>query len=81
MDVWHYYGDTRAYCGQKIALSTTGAFVGEEVVVYDTGADYGPTESINGNIIVFVATTARYVRHWCSRSTANTSVHFLVIDV
>eukprot|EP01051_Picozoa_sp_SAG22_P027842 SAG22_NODE_9526_length_585_cov_0.728395_1_plen_125_part_01 len=35
--IWHYYGDTRAYCGQKIALSATGEFGGEEQVVYNTG--------------------------------------------
>ena len=22
--LWHYYGDTRAYCGQKLALSASG---------------------------------------------------------
>ena len=36
--LWHYYGDTRQYCGQKVALSTTGAFNGEEVVVLPVGA-------------------------------------------
>ena len=35
--LWHYHGDARAYCAQKVALSTTGAFAGEEIVVYDTG--------------------------------------------
>jgi hypothetical protein len=79
--VWHYYGDTRAYCGQKIAISTTGDFGGEEVVVYDTGSDYGPPETVNGNAFHFTPTTGRYVRHWCARSTANAYVHFLEIDV
>ena len=30
---WMYYQDKRRYCGQKIALSKTGKFAGEEVVV------------------------------------------------
>ena len=79
--VWHFYGNERSYCGQKIALSTTGAFAGEEVVVYDTGVEYGPTETADGNTIMFDATTAQFVRHWCSRSTSNAGVHFLEIDV
>eukprot|EP01047_Picozoa_sp_COSAG01_P073001 COSAG01_NODE_11768_length_1862_cov_217.705048_1_plen_151_part_10 len=43
--VWNYYGDTRKYCGQKIALSATGSFAGEETVVYDTKQGYGPYRS------------------------------------
>ena len=79
--IWHYYGNDRAYCAQKIALSTTGDFVGEEQVVYDTGTEYGPPESPNGNAFVFPATVARYLRHWSAGSTSNPYVHFLEIDV
>ena len=39
--VWHYYGNERAYCSQKVAISMTGAFSGEETVVYDTGSCSG----------------------------------------
>ena len=69
--VWHYYGDVRSYCNQKTALSTTGTFAGEEVIVYETGPDYGPPESADGIVQTFAPTVARYVRHWCGRSTAN----------
>ena len=79
--VWHFHGDPRQYCNQKIALSTTGAFAGEEDVVYETGPEYGPPESIEGIPRTFPPTEARYVRHWCGRSTANTGVHFLEMDV
>ena len=27
--VWHYYGNERAYCSQKVAISMTGAFQGD----------------------------------------------------
>ena len=27
--IWHYYGNDRAYCNQKLALSKTGVFGGE----------------------------------------------------
>jgi hypothetical protein len=39
--IWHYYGNDRAYCSQKIALSGTGLFAGEETVVFDTGSCSG----------------------------------------
>ena len=101
--LWHYHGDARAYCAQKVALSTTGAFAGEEVIVYDTGMAYGGVEAEHGNSIAFDQTAARYVRrrndaatvslaalsggycaqvrHWSGRSTRNTGVHFMEIDV
>ncbi len=39
--IWHYYGNNRAYCSQKLAMSVTGEFAGEEVVVFDTGTCSG----------------------------------------
>ena len=39
--IWHYYGNGRAYCNQKLAISTTGLFAGEERVIFDTGACSG----------------------------------------
>ena len=79
--VWHFHGDPRQYCNQKIALSTTGAFAGEEDIVYETGPEYGPPESAEGIRRIFPPTEARYVRHWCGRSTTNAGVHFLEMDV
>eukprot|EP01052_Picozoa_sp_SAG31_P028411 SAG31_NODE_2742_length_5154_cov_4.341048_1_plen_388_part_00 len=79
--IWHFYGNTRAYCGQKLALSPTGEFAGEETVVMETGTAYGDNESPDGNTIEFDTIAAQYVRHWSSRSTANTGIHFMEIDV
>ena len=39
--IWHYYGNNRAYCSQKVAISATGEFAGEETVVMDTGTCSG----------------------------------------
>ena len=100
--IWHYYGNDRAYCSQKVAISVTGAFAGEETVVYDTGtcsgwctfpitcdnpeagdctpANYGPTESEEGNSFSWAPTIGRYVRHWSSRGQ-NAGTHFMEIDV
>eukprot|EP01052_Picozoa_sp_SAG31_P022602 SAG31_NODE_1805_length_7233_cov_5.304738_2_plen_1964_part_01 len=62
--VWHYYGDVRRYCNQRIALSTTGLFDGEEKVIYDTRDGCGPLENRDGNVLIINGTAARYVRHW-----------------
>jgi len=62
-------------------LSTTGSFTGEEIVVYDTGSEYGPRESPNGDAHTIPMTLARYVRHWCGRSTSNAWVHFMEMDI
>ena len=79
--IWHYHGDDRSYCGQKVAVSATGQFTGEEIVVFDTGLEYGPTETEHGNAIAFDTTAARYVRHWSGRSDRNTGIHFMEMDV
>jgi len=79
--IWHYYSDARRYCNQKVVLSTTGAFSGEEVTMYAV-AGYGTAESADGNTIIFdAATEARYVRHYCSRSNKNGGVHFLEMSI
>ena len=79
--IYNYYGDTRKYCGQKLALSTTGDFNGEETVVYDTKQDYGPPEKKTGNNHMFSPTVTRFVRYYSSKSTQNTGVHFLECDI
>ena len=79
--VWHYYADVRQYCSQKLLLSVTGEFAGEEISVYDTGTGYGPVETAEGHLHMFNATSARYVRHHCGRSTQNTGIHFMELDV
>jgi len=33
--IWHYYGDQRTYYHVKLAVSMTGKFDGEEVVIFD----------------------------------------------
>ena len=76
----HYYGSTRSYCGQKVALSTTGDFTGEEYVVYDTGLGYGPIETAYGNNITFPVRQARYVRHWLARSSVGLGAHFIEVS-
>lgn len=79
--VWHYYLDPRSYCGQRIAVSTTGAFVGEEIVVADNHLQYGHTESSQGFTVLTRGVVGRYIRHWAAGSTANPGVHFIEMAV
>eukprot|EP01051_Picozoa_sp_SAG22_P008461 SAG22_NODE_645_length_8202_cov_5.985684_3_plen_906_part_00 len=58
--IWHYYGNDRAYCQQKICVSATGLFGGEGYCPFDTGEENGPTESEDGNAFTFPPTVAQY---------------------
>eukprot|EP00041_Stephanoeca_diplocostata_P039751 m.1637696 g.1637696 ORF g.1637696 m.1637696 type:complete len:466 (-) comp26048_c0_seq1:429-1826(-) len=78
--VWHYYGDPRRYCNQRIALSSTGLFAGEESTIYDVpGYDF--VETAAGNTVQAHGIRGRYVRHWASRSNRNSGVHFMGLQV
>ena len=80
--VWNYYGDTgRRYCGQKLQVSSTGAFGKEAKTVMNHGTKYGPVENQGGNLYKFKPTVARYVRYSSARSNKNTGVHMVEIDV
>ena len=84
--LWHYWGgvgtgDVRRYCGQKLAISETGHFAGEEIVIYDTGTDYGQIEGAAGNTFNGGQTLGRYVRHWSAGNNVNTGAHILEMKV
>eukprot|EP00041_Stephanoeca_diplocostata_P016715 m.330212 g.330212 ORF g.330212 m.330212 type:complete len:513 (+) comp20457_c2_seq1:157-1695(+) len=78
--VWHYFGDTRRYCNQRIAVSTTGEFAGEETTIYRV-AGFSFVESATGNTVPAHGIQGRYIRHWSSRSNRNHGVHFMGIRV
>ena len=87
--LWHFYqaGAEVAYCGQKVSLSAarsiSDAFTAEAAssVVYDTGDGFGDAESAGGNAIAVDMESARFVRHWCGRSTQGDTAHFLEVKV
>jgi endonuclease I len=79
---WFYFSD-RAYCNQKIELSQTGIFAGEEHVAFtcDTYAQCGH-EPVHGRVIDFESVQARFVRYYVSRNSLDASVgHFTEIEV
>ena len=79
--VWHYFYDDRRYCAQKIAVSTTGTFTGEETWILDEGEEFGPAEQAEGRTISAHGVAGRYVRHYSAGNNINWGVHFMEVAV
>jgi hypothetical protein len=71
---------SRQYCGRRVDVSVEGFDV-DSRTVFDMGAERSPVETQDGTLMAFDEAFARYVRVYSSRSTANTGVHFLEVDV
>lgn len=79
--VWHYFRDGRAYRGNRLAVSATGKFAGEETVVFDSVADGMYGETPEGRIFVLEKPVrARYIRNWLTDNTSNRSVQWVEIE-
>lgn len=79
--LWHYWADGRTYHDNKVALSQKGAFLGEEIVVFDTNdkdAEYPETAA--GKTISFKPIKARYIRAYVGGSTANEWSHWVELQ-
>ena len=70
----------RRYCNERIALSTTGAFDGEEVVILDNPGTYGVVVTRDGHAVQAGA-VARYVRFYSGGNTRNPHAHFVEVQV
>lgn len=78
--IWHYWLDTRKYKNQKLEVSRTGAFNGEQIEIYNVAL--GPVETSSGNTITLSSSVVgRYIRHTCGGSTQNNGVHFIGLEV
>jgi len=78
--VWHYFRDGRSYIGNRIALSATGKFAGEETVVFDGPKQGRYRETAEGRVFAFEPVRARYIRNWLTDNTANRSVQWVEIE-
>jgi hypothetical protein len=79
--LWHYYADGRTYHDNKVALSDKGAFIGEEIVVFDTNdTDDEYPETAEGKTITFDPIKAQYIRAWVGGSTANQWSHWVELQ-
>ena len=79
--VWHWYGEIDGeyakHLNQQVAMSATGDFDGEEIVV---NLNISP-EQPDGNIVYFDETNARFVRHLCGPSQLSNQVYFIEIEI
>lgn len=75
-----YDGDSRSYCGTKVALSLDGATMTTDV---DHGTNYDPPEQdmTAGLVLTFAIQQTRYVRVYSSGSTLNNRMHFVEVEV
>ncbi|NQT86804.1 hypothetical protein HQ560_08580, partial [bacterium] len=78
--VWHYYRDGRSYLGNRLAVSATGEFAGEETLVFDAAKDGAYPETKAGRLFTFAPVDARYIRNWLSGNTANPSMQWVEIE-
>ena len=77
LKVWHYFRDRRAYDGNRIAVSETGAFAGEELVVYDSDLDGTYRETADGKAFCFEPVRARHIRNWLDGNSANATSQWI----
>ena len=92
INLWHFYGDERAYHDVVVQLSNTNDFSsGVITTVYNNdrdnsagrgaGNDWEYAESSSGLSLAFAPVNARYVRFYSNGSTYNSSNHYVEIEV
>ncbi|MBT3201193.1 MAG: hypothetical protein HN350_14930, partial [Phycisphaerales bacterium] len=77
---WHYYRDGRTYKHNRLSVSATGKFAGEETVVFDAAKDGAYSESKDGKLFTFTPVNARYIRNSLGKNTANKSTQWMEIE-
>jgi len=78
--VWHYYRDGRSYLNNRLAVSATGKFAGEDTVVFDSAKDGAYRETPAGRLVTFSPVDARYIRNTLSKNNANPSTQWVEIE-
>ena len=78
--LWHYFRDRRTYHHNRIALSATGEFNGEEAVVFDSEKQGEYPESAKGRVFSFKPVQVRYVRNWTDASTGNVGNQWVELE-
>ncbi len=78
--IWHYYRDGRSYRGNRLCVSTTGKFAGEETVIFDSAKDGEYRETKDGKLFTFKPADARYIRNYLADNTSNRSTQWMEIQ-
>ena len=91
IQLWHYYGDGRSYRDVVVQLSNDATFTDGVATVFnndkngsvgfDVGVDSEYSETIDGKVIAFATTNARYVRFYSNGSNVNGWNHYVEIKV
>ena len=91
INLWHFYGDERAYHDVVVQLSNTHDFSSGVITVYNNdrdnsaglgaGNDWEYAESSSGLSLAFAPVNARYVRFYSNGNTYNSSNHYVEIEV
>jgi uncharacterized protein YjdB len=89
--LWHYYGDSRKYHDVVVQLSNDPTFANGVTTVYNNDADNSAKlgagtyneyeETKSGLDISFSPVKARYARFYSNGSTANSSNHYVEIEM
>jgi len=74
-------GSSAAYCGQRLELSTTGLFIGEQSTPWNTGPSYGSVETSSGKLVAQNPGTFRFVRYYTSKSNLDNYARISEISV
>ena len=78
--LWNYFRDGRTFHGGRIAISATGEFRGEEMVVHDSERDGEYAETTDGQAFLFEPSEARYIRSWLNGSTSNPGSQWVELE-
>jgi len=77
--IWHWYIDSRVYNDTKTAVSETGNFSGEELVLFDSKKENTYAGTPEGHVLEFEPTLVRYIRDWANGSNVNVDAHWIEI--
>ena len=78
--LWHYYRGGRRYTGNRLAVSPSGAFQGEETVIFDSGLAGEYAETSQGRLFFFEPVHARYIRNWLEDNTSGTGSQWVELE-
>ena len=79
--LWNYFRDGRTFHGNRLALSPTGEFAGEETVVFDSRKQGEYAETPRGRVFALPPVRARYVRSWLDSNTVNAGAQWVELEV
>ena len=77
--IWHWYIDSRVYNDTKTAVSETGNFSGEELVLFGSKKENTYAGTPEGHVLEFEPTLVRYIRDWANGSNVNVDTHWIEI--